>query len=165
MDIYTMEQWEADGTFKAAPGQQISEGVYNTMLNCLDPLQLPQEAAIKALEDMKIPVHAGFLMGEPHSNDSKGLLYLAFGKNDYGKGPKYYYLGLARPAPKLRDGYYYYFDCMNAFINDGLYRADTFEGDQDAIDKAADYEATLYKYEFRNGEKVSTTVLYEPMFL
>ena len=65
-DIYTSEQWAADGSFKAEPGQEIEETVYNELFNVLPPLPLPIETAQRALTDLNIPVHAGFLMGEPH---------------------------------------------------------------------------------------------------
>ena len=91
------------------------------------------------------------------------MLYLAFGMNDYGKGKHYYYLGLSKEARRL-DGAYYYMDCMNAFINDGLFPVSEFESDAEAIQKAADYEATLYRDEYRDGVRISSTVLYQPRF-
>ena len=163
-NIYTMDEWKADKRFKAVPGQEITAEVYEEMLNCVPPKSIPKDKARQALQDYDIPVHAGFLMGEPYCSDSRGVLYRAFGMNDYGKGKHYYYLGLSRPYKTL-NGSYYYFDCMNAFVNDGLFPAAEFEDDQEAIRKAADYEATLYKYEYRDGDRISTTVLYEPMFL
>lgn len=36
--------------------------------------------------------------------------------------------------------YYYYFDCMNAVLGDRLWAASAFEGDQDAIKTAANYD-------------------------
>ena len=165
MTVYTMADWRAAGSFDAIPGQEITEDVYNEMRECVPPKSIPQEKARQALTDYKIPVHAGFLMGEPHSTDENGgPLYHAFGMNDYGKGRHYYYLGLSGPY-KVLHGQYYYFDCMNAFVNDGLFPAAEFESDAEAISKAADYEATLYKYEYSNGERISTATLYQPMFL
>ena len=163
MDVYTMAQWQADREFKATPGQEITEDVYNNMLNALPPKDIPTEKARQALRDYNIPVHAGFLMGEPHSSDKHGQYYLAFGMNDYGKGKHYYYLGLSLPTRKLH-GTYYHFDCMNAFVNDGLFKANEFKDDAEAIQYAADYEATLYKYEYRNGERISSAVIYEPRY-
>ena len=165
MDIYTIEQWETDRNFKAQPGQEITEAVYEEMLNCLPHRTLQQQRARKELQDYKIPVHAGFLMGEPHSSDKRGQYYLAFGMNDYGKGKHYYYLGLSLPIKKIADGSYYFMDCMNAFVNDGLFPAAEFKDDADAIQTAANYEATLYKYEYRHGERISSAVLYEPRFM
>ena len=163
MDIYDMEQWQNDGNFKAAPGQEITEEVYNFMLDAMPPLTLPREKAEEALHAYSIPVHAGFLMGEPHDHDTAGPRYLAFGSNDYGKGKHFYYLGLAHEAPRLH-GTYYYFDCLNAFVNGGLFPAGEFKDDAEAIQKAADYEATLYKYEYRHGQRTDSRVLYEPAF-
>lgn len=161
MKVYTMEDWKADRTFSASPGQEIAAEVYDSMLNCVPPVDLPRATADKALEDYKIPVHAGFLMGEPTSSDKEGLLYHAFGMNHYSKGNRYYYLGLSRPEPKL-NGRYYYMDCMNAFVNDGLFPESEFTDDRDAIRAAADYEATLYKYEFKDGELIRNDKLYDP---
>lgn len=163
MEVYTMEQWKHDGTFSAQAGQEITEEVYNEMMNCNPPGKLPAKKAKQALQDHNIPVHAGFLMGEPHSSDSKGQLFLAFGSNDYGHGAHFYYLGLSRPA-KVLHGEYYYMDCLNAFVNDGLFPAGEFSDDADAIRTAADYEATLYKYVYQDGEKISSRILYEPQF-
>lgn len=163
-NIYTMEKWQADRDFKAQPGQEITGEIYEEMFNCLPPRRLPSEKARQALQDYKIPVHAGFLMGEPHCHGKTGPLYLAFGKNDYGKGPHYFYLGLSEPIKKIADGSYYFMDCLNAFVNDGLFPAGDFADDAEAIRTAANYEATLYKYEYRNGERISNRVLYEPRF-
>lgn len=164
MDVYTMEQWRADGSFSAEPGQEIAADVYEEMLNCMPPGTLPRETARKALREYKIPVHAGFLMGEPHSSDKHGQYYLAFGMSDYGRDKHYYYLGQSLPVRKTPDGFYYYMDCMSADVNDRLHPAAEFDGDADAIQAAANYEATLYKYEYRNGERISSRILYEPQF-
>ena len=164
MSVYTMKTWKADGTFKAEPGQEITEEIYNIMLNCLPPRTLPTEKAQQALDAYNVPVHAGFLMGQEDSTDDKGRpLYMAFGMNDYGKGKHYYYLGLSTTARKL-NGSYYYMDCMNAFVNGGLFPVSDFESDAEAIQKAADYEATLYRDEYRNGERISSDILYTPRF-
>ena len=163
-NIYTVQQWKKDREFKAEPGQEIAPEIYDEMLNVLPPRSLPTETARRALRVFNIPVHAGFLMGEPHSCNKDGQLYLAFGMNDYGKGKHYYYLGLALPAQRL-NGSYYYFDCMNAFVNDGLFNAAEFEGDAEAIRHAANYEATLYKYEYNNGDMISSAIIYEPCFV
>ena len=160
--IYTMEQWQADGTFNAAPGQGIEEAVYNEMLNCVPPKSLPSETAQRALNKYGIPVHAGFLMGEPHSSDDNGPLYMAFGMNQY-KKKCYFYLGLSHEEKRL-NGIYYYMDCMNAFVNDGLFPASEFADDADAIRTAANYEATLHKYEYKDGIRTADAVLYEPRY-
>ena len=159
--IYTKESWELDGSFSADVGQEISEEIYNDMLNCMPPYSLPRAKAEYALSTLKIPVHAGFLMGEPHSCDKGGQLYLAFGMNDYGKGKHYYYLGLAHKQPEL-NGVLYYFDCLSTPPGGKFYALQAFDGDQDAINTAANYEAVLYKNEYRNGERISSVVLYDP---
>ena len=93
--IYTVEQWKQDKTFQAQPGQPISADLYSEMLNALPPET--------ALHEYDIPIHTGFLIGEPHSCDRSGrLLYLAFGMNDTGKGPNYYYILLYRPVTSSR---------------------------------------------------------------
>lgn len=100
MEIYTAEAWGKDGGFRAAPGQEITEEIYNQMLNCLPPKTLPKSKADQALQEYKIPIYAGFLMGEPYRTGSDGReLYLAFGSNDHGSGKQFYFLGL---APELR---------------------------------------------------------------
>lgn len=166
--VYTMKQWTKDGTFHAEPGQEISEEIYNTMMNCLPPKTLPSTKAAQALDDYNIPVHAGFLMGEPDSSDKNGnQLYLAFGMNDFGSGtrrePHYYYLGLSRPQKPIADGLYYYFDCMSALPNNNLFKASEFENDAEAIHWGANYEATILKMEFKNGERISCKTIYEPI--
>ena len=161
--IYTIEQWQADRDFKAEPGQEITAEIYDEMLNIMPPESLPKETARQALREYNIPIHAGFLMGEPTDSSPNGLLYRAFGMNDYGKGKHYYYLGLSRPEPAL-NGLFYHFDCMNAFVNDGLFPAKEFKDDEEAAQYAADYEATLHKYEYKNGELISSLTIYEPKY-
>ena len=159
--IYTKEQWVHDRTFKAEPGQQISAGVYEEMLNVMPPLGLPPETALQALREYNRPIHNGFLMGEPHSCDRSGRpLYLAFGMNDYGKGPKYYFIGLSPELDPLH-GLYFSFDCMDAGL-DGLRPAEDFASEAGAIRAAADHEATLYRQEYRHGEQISSALLYDP---
>lgn len=165
-NIYTAEQWAKDRTFKADAGQQIEASIYEEMLNCMPPKSLPRETAQKALREYNVPVHAGFLMGEPNSTNEAGQqLYLAFGMNDYGSGtkkePKYFYLGLSVQEETL-NGNYYYFDCMNAFLTERYFKETAFKGDSEAIETAANYEATLYKYTFKDGEPVETITLYDP---
>lgn len=162
MDIYTPEQWQSDGTFSAQPGQEISAEIYEAMLNALQPHSLPRDKAQQALNDYNIPVHAGFLMGEMQDTDENGRpLYMAFGMNDYGKGKRYFYLGLSVKPPELH-GDYYYFDCMNAFVTGRYFEAAAFGSEAEAIKTAANYEATLYKYTFRHGERTATATLYDP---
>lgn len=166
-NVYTMEQWTQDRTFKAEPGQEVEAAIYEQMLNCMPPKSLPRGKALYALESLNVPVHAGFLMGEPHSSNANGeQLYLAFGMNDYGSGtrrePHYFYLGLSIAEKPIADGFYYFFDCLNAMLTDRYFEAGAFKDDKDAISTAANYEATLYKYEFKDGDRVSSKVLYDP---
>lgn len=162
MKIYDMKQWESDKSFKAMPGQEITEDIYSEMMNCLPPKTLPREKARQILRKYNIPVHAGFLMGEPYGQDKEGQLFLSFGMNDFGKEKRYYYLGLSHPTKKITDGQYYYMDCMNALVNDGLFPSGDFKDDADAIKTATNYEATLYKYEYRDGIQISSEIIYEP---
>ena len=162
MSVYTMEQWLKDREFKAEPGQEISADVYDEMLNVMPPEDLPAAKARQALEAYGVPVHAGFLMGEPHSAGPDGRQqYLAFGSNNYGHGARYYYLGLSAAAPEL-SGVYYFFDCLNAFVNGGLFPAAEFSSEEEAKEMAANYEATLYRYEYRGGLRISSAEIYSP---
>lgn len=62
----------------------------------------------------------------------------------------------------LKVEYFYTFDCMNAVLADRFFAETAFEGDSDAIKTAANYEATLYKHRFENGERTDTVKLYDP---
>ena len=161
MSVYTMDQWKKDRSFKAAPGQEISADVYEEFLTAVPPEDLPAAKAREALQEYRIPVHKGFLYGEPTTSSPEGLLYRAFGSNDYGHGCRYYYLGLSPQAPQL-SGVYYSMDCMNAFVNDGVFSAAEFESEAEAIQTAANYEATLYRHEYRDGVRISSAVIYDP---
>ena len=165
MSVYTMDDWRRARTFDADPGQEVTAEVYEEMHNVVPAKPMTKEKAQEAMDLYRIPVHAGFMMGEPTAtNDSGEALYRAFGMNDYGRGAKYYYLGLATAFKPLH-GAYYYFDCMNAFVNDGLFRVSEFRDEAEAIRTAADYEATLIKYEYDHGDEISRKVIYQPMFL
>lgn len=58
-------------------------------------------------------------------------------------------------------GIYYSFECGNAFVEGGLFPASNFANEQEAIKMAADYEATLYKYN-NDGVRISTETIYNP---
>ena len=164
MNVYTMEQWREDRTFNAKPGQEITEALYFEMLNALPPEDLPAETARQALSKYRLPIHNGFLMGEPHSTGYNGeLLYLAFGYSDYGRGVHYYYLGLSGAAPKLA-GVYYFFDGLEDIGDDNLKPAEIYDGEAEAIRQAADIEATLYRQEYTDGILTAEAVLYEPAY-
>ncbi len=162
--MYTYAQWAKDGTFKAVPGQQIDEAIYEKMLNCMPPKDLPAGKAREVLSDFNIPVHAGFLMGEPYDTRKKKPRYMAFGMNDYGKGKKFFYLGLSTAGTVLH-GEYYFFDCMNAFVSDRPFLASSFDSEQEAIGYAADYEATLIWRKYDHGVMTASKVVYDPMYI
>lgn len=90
--IYDMAQWGVDGIFSARPGQQITQEIYEHMLNCMPPLYLPDN-------ESGITVSAGFMMGEPYDHKNGQNIFLAFGKNQQG----YYYLGHMDMNGKLYD--------------------------------------------------------------
>ncbi len=164
MAIYTIKQWEQDGTFKATPGQEITEEIYDHMLNCMPPKSLHRDQCECALTELRVVCHNGFLMGEPYTSDEKGNpLYLAFGSNVFNKG-HFYYLGLM-PELEFKNGCYYLFDCMGVLNNDNnLFPATDFKDDQDAINTAVNYEADLYKIVFVDGDIVDEVLLHETMF-
>ena len=163
--MYTNEDWRRDGAFKASPGQEISEEIYNEMFNALPPLRLPQNTAKYALEKLNVPVHAGFMMGEPYdSNAEDGMLYLAFGMNNYGKGKHYFYLGLGHIDKPVKNGTYYFFESVG-MQDDGLVKASKDIDDVKAIRFAQDQEATVYKLTYWKGKLTSKESLYTPMFL
>lgn len=165
MSIYTLEQWKRDRVFKADPGQEITEEVYSEMKNCVPPKDLPADKAEQALQSYKIPVHDGFLMGEAADSDKDGPLFHAFGLNDFGKGKHFYYLGLSHQLKEMPDGIYYFLDGMNALPNGGMIPANKFRDEAEAIQTAADTESTLYRYEYRNGQRIDSKVLHEPQFV
>ena len=86
--IYGIKEWTDDGEFSAAPGQQVTEEVYDAMLNGVPPKIFSEEAMEKASE-LGLCIFAGFLMGEPDSGDEHGSKYLAFGMSN----DRYYYVG------------------------------------------------------------------------
>ncbi len=155
MQVYTMEQWQKDGFFLARSGQEITEEIYYEMLNRTCPERLPRETIQKAT----VPVHAGFLMGVPVWKGADEPLYRAFGMCQDCSGIHYYYLG----EEKKLEGEFYFMDGLNV-ANDGIFPVSDFMDDTEAIRKAADYKATLYRIQCRNGVTVSSEVLYEPKF-
>lgn len=164
MNVYTSKQWAEDGSFKAAPGQEIEEAVYNELFNVMPPLPLPRVATTKAQELYNIPVHAGFMMGEPQRHDEQGALFLAFGRNNYGKGEHYFYLGQYH-REKYPTGDFYMMECMNAFVDGRLIPAADFGTREEAVRMAANYEATLYYLRLEDGHTISKETLYTPQFL
>lgn len=163
MNIYTVEDWRRDGAFNAQPGQEISSEIYDEMYNVMPPLRLPREKAVEALESLHVPVHAGFMMGEPHSSDKAGELYLAFGKNNYGKGDRFFYLGLSHKEKPIKNGTYFYFDTIELLPNDGLMKATDYTTEKKAMRFAKDHEATLYRVVYRDNAVIAKDLLYVPI--
>lgn len=61
------------------------------------------------------------------------------------------------------NGFYYRFDCMNAFYSDKLFSAGAFKSEKEAIQKAADLEAELFRYEYdASGACVDYECIYNP---
>lgn len=162
-EIYTAEQWERDNALKAVPGQQIEAVIYNDNFDIVPPLALPRAAADIAMSVYKIPVHAGFMMGEAADTTEAGPVYRAFGMNEYRGEKRYYYLGLFPQAKKL-DGIYYYIEPAGGLPNDGLLPESYFANDQEAIRAAANLEAVLYRYTYIHGRQVGSVTLYDPIY-
>lgn len=58
---------------------------------------------------------------------------------------------------------YYAFECMNAFYADKLFAVESFKSEKEAIKKAEDLEATLFRYEYdANGVCVEYDCLHTP---
>lgn len=86
MEPYTMEDWKESGTFSAVPGQEVTEDVYNEMLNIMPPKKIDKPDA------ERWNASAGFCMGESSAIGPNGRpLFLAFIR----KGGKAYFIGLA----------------------------------------------------------------------
>lgn len=81
--IYTVDDWNRDGVFKAIPGQEIQYAIYYRMSIAVKPRQAPLKIASGYNE--------AFLMGEIYDIDSEGKpIFMAFGS----KNGHYYYIGL-----------------------------------------------------------------------
>lgn len=161
--IYTLDKWRIDRVFKAEAGQEISAEVYAQMERAAKPLRLPSSKAKEAQELYGVTVKTGFLMGEPHSRDEKGLLYLAFGMTDNKQGARRYYLGRSHEQEQTPAGKYYIFECNAAFLAGRLFKVADFEAEEDAIATAERYEAILYKIQVdEDGDQVARAVIYSP---
>lgn len=162
--VYTAHRWEDDGELKAEPGQEIDEQIYNDMFNVLPPLPLPRAATAETWKRYRIPIHGGFMMGEPITSDSeKGLQYMAFGFNGFGHGEKYFYLGLYPEEPK-KQGTYYFFEDLDDMEGDGLRPAADFADDAAAIRYAIDHETGVKRMTFEGGELAEQVALYTPAY-
>jgi hypothetical protein len=86
MEIYTREQWAKDRNFSARVGQEVEVEIYEQMLNCLPPLNLPPVSGYRK----------GFRVGEPYIHEQSKKTgewlphYAAFGRKN---GGKCYFLG------------------------------------------------------------------------
>lgn len=164
MEIYTKERWKQDVVFSAKAGQQVSEEVYNEMLNCHPPKNITKDICNSIDKKFDVIIHEGFLMGEPFANNSKGeQLYMTFVKSDFGKGAKCHYVGLYPESPKLA-GTFYKFD-SDGMGFDGILPVKNYSSDKEAISCAVEHEAYLYKVEYKNGRETSSELLYEPEFM
>ena len=83
--IYTMQDWERDGTFSAAPGQQIEPAIYEFFYN-LTQLQLLPRNEITA------KYRCGFMISDAYDidPDTHRPRYAAFGRI---KDGRYYFIG------------------------------------------------------------------------
>ena len=139
-----------ESIYKAAEQQAKSSGTYKS---------LSRSGARFALASFDRPIHDGFMMQR-----TDGQL-IGYGWTNYQRGVtpdyRYYYIGPVKDDPKM-NGDYYYFDCMNAFVNEGYFPADQFEDDGEAIETGADYEADVYKVRFDDGELIASRHIYSP---
>jgi hypothetical protein len=72
------------------------------------------------------------------------------------------------------NGVYYFFECLDGVIGDRLITLEELREclttdptpltEKDAISIAKNYEADLYRYTYRDGEKVESKQLVELMF-
>lgn len=65
-------------------------------------------------------------------------------------------------STKLLNGVYYGFIGMDGFNDNELFPVLSFSGEAAAKELAADYEATLKKYVYKNGRRIYSTVIYDP---
>lgn len=100
-ELYTAESWARDHSFKAKPGQPISQEVYNEFFNVM-PIGQPDRKELSGVRlRHSIDCAASFVSLEPYSHDERGALYMAFGRTENPQEPKetrFYYLGLLHKA-------------------------------------------------------------------
>jgi hypothetical protein len=161
--IYNNSDWERDEVFKALPGQQITEDIYSDMMNVLPPRDLPRAAITEAWERYRIPVHGGFMMGEPHDSEGGRNRYMAFVSNNFGHGTKCYYIGLFAEDLRLEGEYYRFYD-LEDFTGVDPIPVARFADDAKAIQRAADLETSLSRVMYKNGQEVENKKLYQPRF-
>ena len=72
----------------------------------------------------------------------------------------------------MPDGIYYFFDSFGiiyskhqtGLLYDNLIQTSAFDDDKAAIHEAVNYESSLYKYEYKDGEISNEECLYEPLY-
>jgi len=69
------------------------------------------------------------------------------------------------------NGKYYLFDCLGVIYDsnitglpDNMVEVEKIKDDAEAVRIAQDHEATLIKYEYKDGQQTSRKVLYECMY-
>lgn len=71
------------------------------------------------------------------------------------------------------NGTFYLFDCLDGIIGDRLLTLSELYAlengqrpgeytEKEAVRLAQDYEATLYRYEYEDGERVASATIYDP---
>ena len=159
-NVYNLDALSIDGVFKASPGQEITEDLYNKMRAEGKPHSLPKTMAESFKKMHRLTVRYGFLAHEPIDNKfPKCPLYRAFGVCGRGRAKRYYYLGLSLPC---RNGTYYQLRCMNAFVDGKMFKEDAFGSRDEAIAFAANYEATLTLLVYDDGTVKSSEAIYTP---
>ena len=99
LEVYTMEDWERDGSLKIIPRQEICEEIYYDQMNCLPPKSPDINEMMERIRQLEIPVENPltvecFLTGEPYTACTFGYLYSAYCHT----GGKYWHLGLMKAA-------------------------------------------------------------------
>lgn len=78
-EIYTIQDWERDGSFNAAPGQEVESGIYRSFRSLMPVRPLPKNKHTAKYE-------CGFMMYEPYDNpDCKKTFFPCFGQTRDGR--------------------------------------------------------------------------------
>ena len=145
------------------PGEEIQREAYEaaeaTARSAGKLWSLSRVGARYALEELGQPIHGGFMI------DNGNGTFTGYGWTNYQRGTApnyhYYFLGAVSDDPKPT-GIFYFFDCTNAFTNDGYFPAEDFADDDEAITTGADYEADVYRVTLANGVETARELLYTP---
>ena len=83
--IYTMQDWERNGSFNAAPGQQIEPAIYEHFYERMPIQRLPRN-------EITAKYRCGFMICEAYDSDpdTHRPRYAAFGRI---KDGRYYFIG------------------------------------------------------------------------